>query len=132
MPFALVIIGIVLLVAAIRNTLSGPGGLLTLLKGDFTGPNNFIYWMVAILIIGAIGYIPDLKKLSVAFITLVIVVLFLKRGNAQGIGGGFFTQFATALSSTQTASPSTTASTSTSTGTGTFGLPNLSTIIPHL
>lgn len=97
MPFALMIAGFVLLIAAVRNT---QDELFTLLKGDLTGPNNFIFWIVSILIIGAIGYIPKLKPLSVAFLTLVIIVLFLKRGNPQGIGGGFFSQFSAALGST--------------------------------
>lgn len=129
MPFALVIIGVVLLVSAVMGT---TGTLFTLIRGDFTGPSNFIYWFTAILIIGAIGYIPDFKKFSVAFLALVIIVLFLKRGNANGIGGGFFQQFASAIGSTQTAAPATTTGTTGSTGTGAYGLPNLSTIIPHL
>jgi hypothetical protein len=139
MPFALVLIGVILLVAAVQNTTPQ---LFTLIKGDFTGPNNFIYWFVAILIIGAIGYIPDLKKLSVAFLTLVIIVLFLSRGNANGIGGGFFQQFTTALGATQSGSlPTSTVSPTGSgslltgttgilgTGATTSGLPNLSNIL---
>lgn len=119
MPFALVIIGVVLLIAAVRGTTGDSGsqkGLFTLVKGDFSGPNNFIYWFVAILIIGMIGYIPDLKKLSVAFLTLVIVVLFLSRG-------GFFQQFTSALGSTQTGAVSSAVNSATS------GLPNLSTLL---
>lgn len=86
MPFALIIIGTVLLVAAVRNTIGGPDGLFTLLKNDFTGSNNFTYWVVSLLIIGAIGYIPTMRPLSRWFLALVIVVLFISQG-------GFFSKF---------------------------------------
>lgn len=93
MPFALAIIGIVLLVAGVRNQ---QATLFELVKGDFSGPNNFIFWMVSIFAIGAIGYIPKLKPISTAFLALVIVVLFLRRGT------GFFAQLNTALGNTTT------------------------------
>ena len=94
MPFALAIIGIVLLVAGVRNK---QDDLFSLLKGDFTGPNNFIFWMLSILAIGALGYIPKLKPLSTAFLALVIVVLFLRKGT------GFFAQATQVLQGTTTA-----------------------------
>lgn len=97
MPFALIIVGLVLLVAAIRGTTSGPDGLFELVKGDFQGEGNFVYWVVSILIIGSIGYIPRLRPLSVAFLTLVIVVLFLTRGDPNKASGGFFEKFTGAL-----------------------------------
>lgn len=77
MPFALLIVGIVLVVAAVRNTQSQLYGLV---KGDFTGPNNYLYWLVSILIIGAVGYVPTLKPISRMFLVLLIVVLFLSHG----------------------------------------------------
>lgn len=105
MPFALLIIGVWLLIAGIRNT-AGPvsqqGTLFNLFHGDFTGSDNFAYWFVAIVLIGAIGYIPRLRSVSVAFLTLVLVVLFLKKGNSSGVGGGFFNQFLSALNVTST------------------------------
>lgn len=98
MPFVLVTIGVVLLVASIRNTQGpGPGTLFTLVAGDFTGPNNFVYWFLAMMVIGMIGYVPKLKSFSIAMLSLVLVVLFLKKGT------GFFSQFQSALSQTQTA-----------------------------
>src|SRR5579864_8413353 len=110
MAFVLIIVGIVLLITSVRNTVTTQGntpGLFTLLQGDFTGPDNFIFWLVSILVIGAVGYIPKLKPLSVGFMTLVIIVLFLKRGNPSGAGGGFFSQILAGLNTTQTATPST-------------------------
>jgi hypothetical protein len=101
MPFALIIVGAVLLISSTRNTLTNTQntGLYQLLASDFTGSDNFIFWAVSILIIGAIGYIPKLKPISVAFMTLVILVLFLKKGT------GVFSQFESAIASTQTANP---------------------------
>ena len=96
MPFALLIVGIVLVVAASRNK---QDDLFTLIKGDFTGTNNFIYWFVSILIIGSLGYIPKLKPLSTALLVLVVIVLVLTKGKA-GTGGGLFNQFVSQLSST--------------------------------
>ena len=103
MPFALLIIGIVLLVASVRNT---QGDLYTLVKGDFTGSNNYLYWVVSILIIGALGYIDALRPISRAFLALLIVVLFLSHG-------GVLSQL-----NTQLFSPSTDAGTSPGTGDG--------------
>jgi ABC-type xylose transport system permease subunit len=77
MPFALLIVGIVLLVASVRNT---QADLYKLVKGDFSGPNNYLYWVVSILIIGAVGYIETLRPISRMFLALVIIVLFLSHG----------------------------------------------------
>lgn len=98
MPFALLIVGIILVIAAIRNTVTDSGsqkGLTSLVKGDFTGQNNFIYWMVAILVIGALGYIDSLKTFSRAMMVLILVALFLNGKQ----GSSFFTNFQSALSS---------------------------------
>jgi len=89
--------------AAVRDTVDTNGsteGLANLLQGDFTGPDNFIYWLVAIMIIGAIGYVPKMKGISNAFLVLIIVVLFITRGNPKMQGGGFFKQFTSAINST--------------------------------
>jgi len=99
MPFALLLVGLVLLISGVKNT---QDTLFSTVKGDFTGTDNFIYWFVAIIIIGAVGYIPKLKPVSTAFLALVIVVLFLKKGNSTGLGGGFFAQATAALGSTAT------------------------------
>lgn len=123
MPFVLLIVGGIVLIASVRNT---QDCLFTLVKGDFTGQGNFIYWVISLLLIGALGYIPKLKPLSVAFLGLVILVLFLTRGNPKGIGGGFFSQFTQQVKAT-TATASTTAapaSTATAPVAGTWANPN--------
>lgn len=70
-----------------------PAKLYALIASDFQGKNSFIYWMVAILILGALGYIPGLEKLSKLFMLLVLIVLFLDNG-------GFFNQFQQFVKST--------------------------------
>src|ERR1700677_3290916 len=101
MPFLFLVFGTVMVVSAARNTQTQ---LIGLLKSDFTGNGNFIYWLISILAIGAVGYIPDLKPVSRAFLVLVVIVLILKNG-------GVFTQFTSALSSTTKAQPNSTSST---------------------
>jgi hypothetical protein len=116
MPFVLIISGVVLLIAAIRDKQQQ---LFFLLGNDFTGTDNFIYWFLSILIIGAIGYIPKLKPVSDGFLVLVILVLFLRKGT------GFFDMFQKQIGTTQSAKPVvSTGSTATSTsfnGGGTGG-----------
>jgi hypothetical protein len=98
MPFALLTIGAVMLIVAVKGTQSD---LATLVKKDFTGPasDNFLYWIVAIFVIGMVGYVEKLKPLSTAFLGLVIVVLFLRKGK------GFFPQLLSGLASTQSVQP---------------------------
>lgn len=83
MPFALLVIGLVMTVAAVRKH---EGDLYILVKGDFTGPDNFVYWVIAIMVVGAIGYIPRMKPFSHGFLALIIISLLLHRQ-------GFFAQF---------------------------------------
>lgn len=90
MPYALILAGALLLVSGVRNT---QADLFALLKKDFTGPHNFIFWFLAIMAVGSIGYVPKIKPVSDAFLILVILVLFLSNK-------GFFAQFTRQISST--------------------------------
>lgn len=99
MPFALFIIGAALVTTGVRDT---QDELFSLVQKDLSGDDNFIFWFVAIMFIGLLGYIPKVKPLSTAFLVLIITVLILSKGNPQNIGGGFFQQFITALKNTQT------------------------------
>lgn len=96
MPFVLMLAGAVLIVAAVRNTQQQ---LFYLLALDFTGQNNFVYWFLSILIIGALGYIPKAKPLSDGFLILVILVLFLRKGT------GFFDMFQKQIALTEASTP---------------------------
>lgn len=90
MPFALLIIGVVLLISAVRGTQDNLAGLV---KGDFTGQRNFIYWVTAILAIGMLGYFKQLQPFSRAFLVLMAVAILLSNK-------GFFAQFQAQLSTT--------------------------------
>lgn len=87
MPFLLVFIGLIMIVTGARNTHEA---FAKQLQSDFTGPNNFLTWIVAIGAIGALGYIDKLRSFSHYFMALVILSLLLSNG-------GFFAQFSKAL-----------------------------------
>lgn len=77
MPFALVIVGLILIVSGAKNTYQQLGARLV---GDFTGPGNFGYWIVSIVVLGALGYVPQFKRVSHLLLALVIVVMVIKNG----------------------------------------------------
>lgn len=88
MPLLFFLAGLILVVTGVNGTLFALGALL---KNDFTGPNNFFGWFFAILIAGALGYIPTLKPVSFAFLALVFVAILLSSGS------GFFAKFNSAM-----------------------------------
>src|ERR1700743_3874874 len=96
MPLALIAIGVLLLVSAIRGTHKQLGDQL---QQDFTGSGNFIYWMIALAVVGAIGYIPQFDKFSKAFLGLILLSLFLSNK-------GFFANFNSAITSGSASEPS--------------------------
>jgi len=92
MPIALVIFGVFLLVAAVRWD-KGGSDVWTLLQSDLQGKSvttgkqtgSFFAWAAAIILIGAVGYIDELKPVANTMLALVIVVLLLSNN-------GFFAQ----------------------------------------
>lgn len=89
MPFALALIGLLLVVTGFQNTHKQLGSQIA---SEFSGSNNFIYWVAALGAVGALGYIKPLEPFSRAFLVLIIVSIFLANK-------GFFTQFNNALKS---------------------------------
>lgn len=87
MGYALVIAGLLMVVTGGRGTYQQFGKLIA---GDFTGPNNFTYWIVGLGAVGAVGYIDALRTISRLFMALVIIGLFLSNK-------GFFAKFTEAL-----------------------------------
>lgn len=71
-----------LVIVGFQNTYKEFGSQLA---KDFTGDGNFIYWIIAIGAIGALGYNKTLEPFSRAFMALIIVVIFLSNK-------GFFAQ----------------------------------------
>lgn len=100
MPFVFGIAGTLLIVSGVRGTTSD---LMQLIKADFTGYPNFLEWMVAIFIIGAIGYVKELSTLSRAFLILVLAGLFLSE---KGVfGENVFSSFTKGIQSPSTSQP---------------------------
>jgi hypothetical protein len=99
MPFAFIIVGLVMVTSGALGT---SGQLTKLLKGDLTGQSSFVYWIVSILLIGALGYVDDFKALSRSFLALIIIVLLISEDNKGS--GGFFAEFQQALQSVTTSS----------------------------
>jgi len=87
MPFALVLIGLLMIVTGARNTHAAFGQQIV---SDFTGPQNFTTWMIAIGAMGSLGYIEALRPLSRSFMTLIIISFILKNG-------GVFDKFSDAI-----------------------------------
>lgn len=82
MGLIFIFVGIVVLAVAYQGT---ENQFLTLLKGDFTGSNNFAIWALAIIIVGALGAVPEVGELSDWFLALIIISLLLSHS-------GFFAQ----------------------------------------
>lgn len=82
MPIIFLFLGALILAVAYQGT---EEQFITLLKGDFTGQNNFAIWAIAILIVGALGAIPDVGVLADWFLALIIVAILLSHQ-------GFFSQ----------------------------------------
>lgn len=75
------LIGVILLVAAIRNS---QNALFSALAQDVPG---YVVWAAAIFAVGAIGFVPALKPVSRGLLTLIIIVLVLH--NYKQIIAGF-------------------------------------------
>lgn len=85
MPLALIVIGTIMVLTALRGD---PATLGVLIVQDFkgtTGTNGYGAWMFAILVLGALGYVPKLQPISRALMVLVLVVLLVHNQ-------GFFVQ----------------------------------------
>lgn len=95
MPLALLLIGVIILVTAFRGT---TGQLASRIKGDLIGPNNFTLWLLALLIIGGISYIPGFKGFANAFLVLIILGILLAHN-------GFFENFQAAINLTTRQTP---------------------------
>lgn len=83
MIFLALIIGVVLIVAAVRNS---QGALFTALMQDVP---DFVVWAAAIIALGAVGYVPGLKPVSRGLLMLVITVIVLR--NYKNVLTGFQT-----------------------------------------
>lgn len=87
MPYALVIIGLILIVSGVRDTHTQLGAQL---KQDLTGSQNFGQYALAIFAVGSLGYIDALRKFSTWFMALILIALVLSNR-------GFFNEFKKAV-----------------------------------
>lgn len=87
MPFVFLGLGIFLLIVALRGQASN---MASLLKSEFTGSNGFIPWALALIILGMLGYIKQIKPITQAFMGLVLLVMLISNK-------GFFAQFNAAI-----------------------------------
>jgi len=76
MPFFLLIIGLIVIVAGIRSAQSGTD-LIGLVKSDFSGSNNFFLWVLAIILVVAVGQVKAIRPISDAFLGLLILVIII-------------------------------------------------------
>lgn len=95
MPFALVFLGLLMIVTGAQDTYAAFGNQV---QQDFTGEKNFTTWLLAIGGIGALGYIDQLRFFSRMFLVLIIIAMVLANG-------GFFDKFQQALASGPVAPP---------------------------
>lgn len=79
MPYVFLLIGLALAISAIEGTYNALG---TQLKQDLTGPKSFITWALAIGMVGALGYIEDIRPVTNRLLWLILIVLFLANGGA--------------------------------------------------
>ena len=113
MALALIIIGIMMVTAGARGT---AGALGNQVASDVGGSDGFVYWLIAIMLIGSLGYSARFRTFSNAFLALLFVAFIVKDK------GGVFSQFQAALGSIQSDpndSPSTTTSAASGSGSST-------------
>lgn len=95
MPYALVVIGLIMIITGVLNTYAA---LASQLQSDFTGSKNFVVWIIALGSVGALGYINDLRTFSHYFMALILIAMILANGK-----NGLFQNFQKALASGPTA-----------------------------
>jgi len=87
MAFALVFIGLLLVVTGANNTYQQFGSQV---KSDFTGQKSFVLYAAAIGGVGALGYVQELRRFSHYFMALILISLVLSNK-------GFFANLTAAL-----------------------------------
>lgn len=75
MPIVFGVVGILFIVAGARGQSTT---LFSLIKDDFSGQPNYFEWMIAIFLVGAIGYIKQLSTISRMFMFIILAGLLYK------------------------------------------------------
>ncbi|WWT38833.1 tail tube DNA translocation protein [Enterobacteria phage PRDwine] len=79
MPFGLIVIGIILAIAAYRDTL---GELFSIIKDVSRDAKGFGYWVIAAVILGFAASIKPIKEPVNAFMILLMIVLLIRKRGA--------------------------------------------------
>jgi hypothetical protein len=74
MPFGFAVIGLILIISGLQNTYAQLGAQL---QKDFSGRDSFMPWIVVLGGVGATGYVERLRPVATAFMTLLVLVMFL-------------------------------------------------------
>lgn len=74
MAWGFLLAGVLLLIASWKKKHEE---LFTLLKDDFTGEGNFFYWVLAIVVLVALGSYRPIRPVTDAFLALVILVIII-------------------------------------------------------
>ena len=112
MPFALVIIGLLMIITGINNTYSQFGSQL---QTDLGGSKGFLVWAVALGAVGALGYVQNLRTFSHYFMALILISFILANK-------GVFANFKTALANGPVAPTATASQPALSSGSSTSAL----------
>lgn len=102
MPYALILIGTMMVVTGVQNTYAAFGAQLQ------TDGVAFLKWGIAIGGVGAMGYVPDLQGLSRAMLALILIAMILANSKT---GAGFFGNLTNAINKGPTTTSGTNAST---------------------
>ena len=85
MPFVLISIGSIIAYLDYMGTgnLKAAGNLL---KAElFTNNPPYYKWLGALVIVGLIGYIPELQPVSMAFLVLILLAIILSKSHYQAV-----------------------------------------------
>lgn len=85
-------IGIAAVAIGVRGQASAAGQLLA---SEFTGPNSYVEWLAAIVLLGLLGFWKPARPFANGFLGLLILAMFLRKGQ------GFFDQLNSAITSAQ-------------------------------
>lgn len=81
MPFLLIFLGLMLIVAGWRGTQQDFYGLVL---GDFTGTPNFLEVFAAIAVLGALGSIKTIRPIAGGLLVLVVLAMLISRKGFLG------------------------------------------------
>lgn len=95
MIVAVLIVGMLLVSTSLRGT---EKELAQQLQIDMFGNDGFVLWAASLAAVGAVGYIPGLRKTSLYLLVLIGVVILLRNG-------GLFSQAKLALQATSVGGP---------------------------